>query len=189
MNVSIALIQATHPCDEARAVGKGAPMYAAAASMGAVKALFPKMWSNGCAFFDTSDKTGIECWTGSALSDDKSLLLEFCDLAQELNLSVAMAHLRPTDGNPDSGSVRYGRFEDPVLRHSEVHPCRRGLMPITVNCIGIGSDTTRSKVKVHHCKGEDATCGYVSQMSQDVGTTLPQAAPVPESQDAEFIGT
>lgn len=146
------------------------------------------MWSNCCAFVDTSDKTGIEWWTRSALSDEESLLLDIGDLAQELNLSIAMAHLRPTDGKPDNGAIRHGRYWDAVVRQFKVHPRWCGLVPITSKCIGIGNDTTRSKVKAHHRKGEDATCDRCSQMSQDVGLTLLHAAPEPESQDAELTG-
>ena len=127
MIITIALIQAKHPGDMARAFEKATAMCATAASMGADIALFPEMWSNGYTFFDPSSKVDLERWTNSALRDDDALLLEVGDLAQELNLSIAMTYLRRTDGKPENSVVLYDRFGDAVLRYSKVHLCWYGL--------------------------------------------------------------
>ena len=100
MNFSIALLQiAAVGNDQHGNLLKGLQYCRDAKAMGADLAVFPELWSIGCALCPI-DAAGRRSWTASAISQQSDFFQTFIALARELRMSIALTYLEARQPKP-----------------------------------------------------------------------------------------
>ena len=100
---------------------KGIAACRKAKEMGADIALFPEMWSNGyCIPEDLNELRSM------ALNVDDEFVMTFADLANELEMAIAITFLESFDPLPRNTVCLFDRHGDRVLSYAKVHTCDFG---------------------------------------------------------------
>jgi len=76
------------------------------------------MWNIG---YKISDIANEKIRNQKAIGLDSKYLLEFRELAKELNMAIAITFLEKTNNLPKNSVVIYDRFGNQVLKYSKVH--------------------------------------------------------------------
>jgi N-carbamoylputrescine amidase len=122
--IKIALLQMTGCGDEKGAnLVKGDVFCRRARAMGADIALFPEMWSVGMTFYDPKGDGDRERWQALAISRDDSYIIHFQNLAQELNMAIALTYLEKWNDAPRNSVSLIDRNGEIVLTYAKVHTC------------------------------------------------------------------
>jgi predicted amidohydrolase len=126
MVFTIALLQIEpRAMDQNRNLEKGLKRCRAAKSMGADLALFPELWNIGCAPCPmAASERGA--WTGSAIGRASGFLRSFADLAQELDMAVAVTFLETHRPKPRNSVLIIDRQGEVALHYSKVFICDFG---------------------------------------------------------------
>lgn len=90
-----------------------------AAASGADVALFPELWSTGCAFPDGD----LECWRAQAVARDDPWVEAFADAAAELEMAVAVTYLERTAAGLRNTLSLFDRRGREALTYAKVHTC------------------------------------------------------------------
>lgn len=84
--------------------------------------LFPEIWSHGYEFYD--DKTSIEAWKNSAISDDSDFVNKYKKLAIELQIAISVSYLgKNAEAAPSNRMILIDSNGDIVLTYDKVHIC------------------------------------------------------------------
>jgi predicted amidohydrolase len=91
--------------------------------MGADLALFPEMWNIGYTFFDPAQPGERERWLAQAVGPGDDYLRHFQNLAQELDLAIAVTYLERWPGAPRNTVALINRHGQIVLTYAKIHTC------------------------------------------------------------------
>ena len=92
-----------------------------AKNKGADIAIFPEMWSIGYRFSHDED----ELWE-QALTLDSVVLKRYSELANELDMAIAVTFLEKHEPKPRNTVCLFDRHGNPKYRYSKVHICNFG---------------------------------------------------------------
>jgi N-carbamoylputrescine amidase len=109
--------------DQAANLIKGDEYCRRAHDLGADIALFPEMWSIGYTFFDPAEPGARERWTDQAVSIDDPFVGHFRQLAQELDMAIALTYLEEWPGAPRNTVTVIDRHGAIGLTYAKVHTC------------------------------------------------------------------
>ena len=138
VNLKIALLQInSEKFDQKANLGKGIKYCREAAAAEADIILFPEMWNIGYESFDESVfehdfdplnipenmKKKIESWNSYAVDINSVFINSFKDLANELEVSIAVTFLQKGNDKPLNSVVLIDRYGEIVLNYSKVHTC------------------------------------------------------------------
>jgi predicted amidohydrolase len=115
-HLNVALAQYLNDRDPAIIVGE-------AKNAGAEIVLFPEMFSNGHAYFDTRDSTARERWLKEAQSPNGSFVERFREAARTYQTYVVATFLEAADPKPFNSALLIGRNGHTILRHRKVYIC------------------------------------------------------------------
>jgi predicted amidohydrolase len=150
--IKVALMQMTAEShDKNRNLAKGDTFCRRARAMGADIALFPEMWSVGNTFFDPKREGDRERWQALAISRDDSFIIHFRNLAQELNMAIALTYLEKWSAAPRNSVSLIDRHGEIVLTYAKVHTCEFDLEAAVTpgDCFPVCSlDTEKGEVKI-----------------------------------------
>lgn len=118
MKFKIALLQLMpgKTLDEQQRIGTEACRKAK--EMGADVALFPEMWSDG--YYLPQDEKEV---TALAVSAGSDFVLNFRDLAKELEMAIGITFLEENDPKPLNSVIFFDRNGNETLHYSKVHTC------------------------------------------------------------------
>ncbi len=119
----IALLQMT-ACgnDQDANQAKGETFCRRAKEMRADIALFPEMWNIGCTPCPP-DEEGRKGWRSQAIGPDDDFIAHFKELAEELNLAIALTYLERWDGAPRNSMCLIDRHGKTLMTYAKVHTC------------------------------------------------------------------
>ena len=86
--------------------------------MGADIALFPEMWNNG--YHVPWDAMQLQ---REAIARESIFVQSFCNLAQELDMAIAITFLEKFDPSPRNTVCLFDRMGNLVLHYAKVHTC------------------------------------------------------------------
>jgi len=122
--VRVALLQMTgQSLDSAANQAQGDAFCRRAHSEGADIALFPEMWNIGYALPDLQQPQEREHWQAHAIDGQSEFVSHFRNLAQELNLAIAITYLEKWPGAPRNAVSLIDRQGEIVLTYAKVHTC------------------------------------------------------------------
>lgn len=117
-NFKVAILQLKACNSQEESLNKGIEACKKAKDLGADIAVFPEMWNIG---YKISDIANEKIRNQKAIGLDSKYLLEFRELAKELNMAIAITFLEKTNNLPKNSVVIYDRFGNQVLKYSKVH--------------------------------------------------------------------
>lgn len=122
--LTIALLQmASHGSDQQANLAKGDAFCRQANEMGADIALFPEMWNVGYRLPDPEDANEMERWQAQAVGPDDEFVVHFRNLAQELDMAIALTYLERWPELPRNTMALIDRRGEIVLTYAKVHTC------------------------------------------------------------------
>ena len=143
--VRVALLQLVPAGSPAGNQAKGLDACRQAKVMGADIALFPEMWHNGYCVSAVPDALRRD-----AIASDDLFVLEFRNLARELDLAIGITFLERYEPSPRNALVLFDRLGRRALTYAKVHTCdfdaERNLTPgdgFAVADLDIGPGTIR----------------------------------------------
>jgi predicted amidohydrolase len=121
--LKIALLQMTScGMDRAANQAKGTEFVRQAHALEADIALFPEMWSIG--YTDCpSDPAREDHWKAQAIRAGSDYVQHFRQLAEELDMAIAITYLEQWQGAPRNTVSLIDRHADIVLTYAKVHTC------------------------------------------------------------------
>src|SRR5215469_667959 len=126
MSFTVALLQVEpFGMDQSRNLEKGLKCCRDAKLMGADLVVFPELWNIGFAQCPI-DVTGRQLWTTSAIDRHGDFFRSFVDLAQELDLNVAITYLEAHMPKPRNTVSIINHRGEVVLNYSKVFICDFG---------------------------------------------------------------
>lgn len=117
--LKIALLQIAPSRSLQEQLHKGMESCRQAKNRGADLALFPEMWSNG---YDIAERA-IDQWQKEAISIEDNFVHAFGQLAQALDMAIAITLLEKIEGKPRNTVVLFDRFGQRKLVYAKVHTC------------------------------------------------------------------
>jgi N-carbamoylputrescine amidase len=122
-SIRIALLQMTaHGTDQAANLAKGDAFCRRAAAMGADVALFPEMWNIGYTPCP-SEADACKEWLAQAVGPQDGFVIRFRELAQELDMAIAVTYLERWPGAPRNSVSVIDRRGEIVMTYAKVHTC------------------------------------------------------------------
>ncbi len=121
MKLTIAFLQLLPGETLEENLNKGIRACREAKEKGADIALFPEMWSHGYRF--SHDEKEIQ---KESVSADSLFVKRFSELAQELDMAIAITFLETHEPKPRNTVCLFDRHGKPVFRYSKVHICDFG---------------------------------------------------------------
>lgn len=118
-NFKVAILQLDAINNLEESLIKGIEACKKAKELGADIAIFPEMWSIGYEM-PINDKN-INAWMKKSISENDNYLLNFKNLAIELNMAIGITFLEKTDDLPKNSIIIYDRFGNSILKYSKVH--------------------------------------------------------------------
>jgi predicted amidohydrolase len=112
----VALVQHLHGLDPAVPIRE-------AAAKGAKIVVFPEMYSNGYAAFESGNAAAEKQWRAEAVKPDGAFVGQFRAAAEENKLHVVTTFLEAGDPDPFNSALLIDRNGDTVLHHRKVHTC------------------------------------------------------------------
>jgi N-carbamoylputrescine amidase len=121
---TIALLQmVAHGDDQEANQAKGDAFCRRAAAMGADLALFPEMWNVGYDFYDAKRDGGSDTWKTKAITQQSPFFVHFQQLAQEINIAIALTYLQTWRGAPRNSVSVIDRHGHVLMTYAKVHTC------------------------------------------------------------------
>ena len=114
----VALLQMKSEQSQAQNLQKGIHYCRKAKAMGADIALFPEMWNNG--YHVPWDAMQLQ---REAIARESIFVQSFCNLAQELDMAIAITFLEKFDPSPRNTVCLFDRMGNLVLHYAKVHTC------------------------------------------------------------------
>ncbi len=90
---------------------------------GADIALLPEMYNIGYTAFQENDEKSVREWQAQAIARDSAPMKRFANLAQELDMAIAMTYLEKWDGAPRNSLTLFDRKGKEALTYAKVHTC------------------------------------------------------------------
>lgn len=118
-NFKVAILQLDSINDPNESLIKGIEACKKAKEFGADIAVFPEMWNIGYEM--PINEKDINVWMKKAIAENDNYLLNFKDLAIELNMAIGITFLEKTDDLPKNSIIIYDRFGNKILKYSKVH--------------------------------------------------------------------
>lgn len=116
LNLRVGLAQYAHDCDPA-------PIIAEAKNAGATVVVFPEMYSNGYARFDSTDPIATERWLRGADRPNGTFVEKFRDAARACRVYVVATFLEAAEPKPFNSALLIDPMGRTVLHHRKVHIC------------------------------------------------------------------
>ncbi len=136
MKLRIALLQLKgYPNNLEKNKNKGIEYCKKAKELNSDIVLFPEMWSNAYAPYHNEvwehsynpkkpkKPELIKEWQNQAITQNSDYVKEFCNLAKELDLAIAITYMEKWDGNPRNTVSIINRFGKIILTYAKVHTC------------------------------------------------------------------
>lgn len=114
--LKVALAQYLNGCDPASIIEE-------ARNGGAEIVVFPEMYSNGYARFDSKDTVASELWRRGAHRADGDFINKFREAAKKHHLHVVATFLEAADPKPFNSALLIDPIGKPVIHHRKVHIC------------------------------------------------------------------
>jgi predicted amidohydrolase len=114
--LKVALAQYLNGCDPASIIEE-------ARNGGAEIVVFPEMYSNGYARFDSKDAVASELWRTGAHRADGDFISKFREAPKAHQIHVVATFLEAADPKPFNSAVLIDPMGDTVLHHRKVHIC------------------------------------------------------------------
>lgn len=114
----VALLQMKSEQSQAQNLQKGIHYCRKAKAMGADIALFPEMWNNG--YHVPWDAMQLQ---REAIARESIFVQSFCNLAQELDMAIAITFLEKFDPSPRNTVCLFDRMGNLALHYAKVHTC------------------------------------------------------------------
>ena len=122
--MKVALLQmAACGNDQEANLAKGDAFCRQASEMGADIALFPEMWNIGYTFYDPAQPNARDAWQMQAIDLDDDFVVHFKELAQELEMAIALTYLERWPGAPRNAVSVIDRCGEIVMTYAKVHTC------------------------------------------------------------------
>ncbi len=122
--LKIALLQMLSAgADQAANLAKGDTFCRRAAALDADIALFPEMWNIGYTFFDAIQPGAHEAWQAQAIAPADPFVAHFRNLAQGLDMAIALTYLERWAGAPRNAVSLIDRRGEIALTYAKVHTC------------------------------------------------------------------
>jgi N-carbamoylputrescine amidase len=122
--VTVALLQmASCGYDQEANLRKGETFCRQAVEMGADIALFPEMWNIGYSLPPAGDLAARQTLQLRATSVDGPFVAHFRELAQELQMAIALTYLQRWEGAPRCAVSLLDRHGALCLTYAKVHTC------------------------------------------------------------------
>lgn len=90
---------------------------------GAEVVVFPEMYSNGCAPFDTKESVAVKCCQEEAHTPDGAFVNQFRQAAQKHQVHVVATFLEAAEPKPFNSALLIGPGGDTLLHHRKVYIC------------------------------------------------------------------
>ena len=108
---------------------KGIEYCRKAKEMGADIAVFPEMWSTGYEMLfegdlkdqDNIPKEKIDKWNSKAIENDNGFIIQYINLAKELEMAIAITYLEKTEQKPKNTVIIIDKSGNIILKYSKVH--------------------------------------------------------------------
>ncbi len=121
---NIALLQLTScGTDQTASLTKGEDFCRRAKAQDADLALFPEMWNIGYTFFNPNEAGAHERWAAQAIDRDSPWVRHFQQLAQELEMAIALTYLERWSEAPRNVVSLIDRHGELLFTYTKVHTC------------------------------------------------------------------
>ncbi len=121
--ITIALLQMTaHGTDQDANRAKGEEFCRHASAMGADVALLPEMWNIGYTPCPT-EPDARRAWQAQAINQQGPFVAHFRQLAEQLDMAIALTYLERWDGPPRNSVSLIDRHGEMLMTYAKVHTC------------------------------------------------------------------
>jgi predicted amidohydrolase len=122
MKLHVGLLQmVSRGLDQRANLEKGDAFCRRAKNLGADIALFPEMWNIGYTFFESD--AAREQWATNAILTDSTFVKHFQNLAQELDMAIALTYLQARSPLPRNVVSLIDRRGEILFTYAKVHTC------------------------------------------------------------------
>lgn len=108
---------------------KGTEYCRKAKEMGADIAVFPEMWNTGYEMLfegdlkdqDNIPQEKINKWNSKAIENDNGFIIQYINLAKELEMAISITYLEKTEQKPKNTVIIIDKSGNIILKYSKVH--------------------------------------------------------------------
>jgi predicted amidohydrolase len=122
LNVALLQMVSNGPDQEANRA-KGEQFCRRARNMGADIALFPEMWNNGYSIPERDHPEQVPAWKKQAIGRDSPFVSHFRELAQELDMAIALTYLEEWPELPRNSLSLIDRHGQIRFTYAKLHTC------------------------------------------------------------------
>jgi len=125
----VALLQLDAAKSQEKALQKGIASVKKAKQLNADIAVFPEIWNTGYEMLfegnldnqNDIDDESIRKWSSKAIDNNDDFIIQFRNLAKELQIAIVLTYLEKTEQQPKNTAIIIDRNGKLILKYSKVH--------------------------------------------------------------------